>query len=142
MEFAVEANSIHTKTFLESLMPSMIQQLGLECSRRAVLIKVTNDIPDDMEGATYDIEVADCYLVIIRPVRRKTPSGLIAMAAILAHEMVHVRQLAKGIMKFSKNDSRIWRGKRFSKKTPYLEQPWEIDAFTRSELILRRSLES
>ena len=59
----------------------------------------------------------------------------------LAHEMVHVRQLAKGLMKFLPNQARIWKGKRYSNKTHYLDQPWELDAFARQEIVFRKAIE-
>ena len=59
----------------------------------------------------------------------------------LAHEMVHVKQLAKGTQKTRKTGSYIWAGKRYSKKTEYLSTPWEIEAFSKQELILRRAFE-
>jgi len=59
----------------------------------------------------------------------------------LAHEMVHVRQLAKGQMKFLPDQARVWMGKRYSKKTHYLDQPWELDAFARQEIVFRKAIE-
>jgi len=57
----------------------------------------------------------------------------------LAHEMVHVRQMAKGILK-SVAKGQIWNGKLFTKKTKYLDQPWEQDAFAKQELVFRRAI--
>jgi len=141
MEYLVEATNKHTHKFIESLMPSMIEQLGLERSRRAVLVKVTDEIEEGMQGATLDIRVADCYLVLIKQPRRVTKASLLDMGTTLAHEMVHVRQLAKGQMKFLPNQARIWMGKRYSKKTHYLDQPWELDAFARQEILFRKAIE-
>lgn len=141
MEFKVEAASAKSQKFLTSIMPSIIDQLGLSQSRKAVLVKVTDDSLDGMKGATLDIEFADCYLVLIKPVTRATMATLLDQATTLAHEMVHVRQLAKGIMKFQPNHVRIWRGRRYTKKTKYLDQPWELDAFARQEIIVRRAIE-
>ena len=112
MEYLVEATNKHAHKFIESLMPSMIDQLGLERSRRAVLIKVTDEIEDGMQGVTLNIEIADCYLVLIKQPKRITKASLLEMGTTLAHEMVHVRQLAKGQMKFLPNQARIWMGKR------------------------------
>lgn len=140
MEFAVEASNTKVRKFLDSLMPSIVTQLGLANSRRAVLVKVTDEV-GDMEGATLNMEFADCYLVLIKPLKRITKAGLLNMGITLAHEMVHVRQLAKGQMKFLPNNARMWMGKRYTKKTKYLDQPWEQDAFARQELVLRRAIE-
>ena len=141
MEYLVEATNPKVSLFLDSLMPSMIEQLGLNRSRRAVLIKVTDEIEEGMQGATLNIEIADCYLVLIKQPKRITKASLLDMGTTLAHEMVHVRQLAKGLMKFLPNQARIWMGKRYNKRTHYLDQPWELDAFARQEILLRKAIE-
>lgn len=140
MEHAFEGPA-KAREFLSSLMPSMIGQLGLTRSRRAVLVKITPDVPDGMEGATMHIEVADCYLVLIKQPRRLSKSSLLNMATTLAHEMVHVRQLAKGQLKYLSSQTKIWMGRRYTKKTSYLDQPWEQDAFARQEMLMRRAIE-
>ena len=141
MEHLVEATNPNVSKFLYSLMPSMIEQLGLTRSRRAVLIKVTDEIEEGMQGATLNIEIADCYLVLIKQPKRITKASLLDMGTTLAHEMVHVRQLAKGLMKFLPNQARIWMGKRYNKRTHYLDQPWELDAFARQEIVFRKAIE-
>ena len=141
MEYLVEATTPQISKFLDSLMPSMINQLGLTRSRRAVLIKVTDEIEDGMQGATLNIEIADCYLVLIKQPKRITKASLLEIGTTLAHEMVHVRQLAKGQMKFLPNQARIWMGKRYNKRTHYLDQPWELDAFARQEILFRKAIE-
>ncbi len=141
MEYLVEATNPKVSLFLDSLMPSMIEQLGLNRSRRAVLIKVTDEIEEGMQGATLNIEIADCYLVLIKQPKRITKASLLDMGTTLAHEMVHVRQLAKGLMKFLPNQARIWMGKRYNKRTHYLDQPWELDAFARQEIVFRKAIE-
>ena len=141
MEYDVSADNPKLKKFLNSLMPSFIEQLGLVNSKRAVLVKVTKDLDDDFQGATMNIEVADCMMVLIKSPKRVTPISIMEMATTLAHEMVHVKQLAKGQMRFLPNEARIWKGKRYSKKTKYLDMPWELDAFSKQEILLRRAIE-
>jgi predicted metallopeptidase len=106
-----------------------------------VLVKVTRDLDAEFQGATLNIEAADCMLVMIRAPQRLTPLTMMDMATTLAHEMVHVRQLAKGIMRFAHGDVRYWKGKKYTKKTKYLDMPWEIDAFSRQEILLRRAID-
>lgn len=140
MEHKIEASNPATRKFLEALMPSLILQLGLTNSRKAVLVKVSNEIDEGMAGSTVYVDFADCYLVLIKP-KRLTKTNLIDMATTLAHEMVHVRQMAKGMMKILPNDARMWMGKRYSKKVTYLNQPWELDAFAKQEILVRRAIE-
>ena len=59
MEYDVDADSPKIEKFLDSLMPSFIEQLGLVNSKRAVLVKVTKDLEDDFQGATHNIELAN-----------------------------------------------------------------------------------
>ena len=138
LEFTVEATNKPVKKFIETLMPSMITQLGLTNSRKAVLVKVTNEGLDGVKGSTSDIAFADCYLVLIKPPKRMTVPNLTDMALTLSHEMVHVRQLAKGQLKSLPKSIRVWMGKKYSKKTKYLDQPWEIDAYGRETGLLTK----
>ena len=140
MEYAVEG-SANARKYLNALMPSMIKQLGLENSSKAVLVKVSDECPG--EGFTIDVEFADAYLVMIKPRRLsgcKVTVGHKELALTLAHELVHVKQMAKGQLKPVKN-GHTWMGKRYSNKTAYLSLPWEVEAFSRQEIIMRRALE-
>jgi hypothetical protein len=135
MEFKVEG-SRRNKKFIEAILPSMFKQLKLENSTKAVVIRIADECGDN-SGITVDLSAATgCYMVIIKPNRILKEIGL-----TLAHEMVHVKQMAKGTLKSTKNGTAIWAGKKYSNKTEYLSMPWEIEAFSRQELILRRAFE-
>jgi hypothetical protein len=121
-------------------MPKMIAELGLTNSRRAVLVKVTKDTQDGMEGSTEYLQWADCYIVLLRPPVRQTLASTVAMSTTLAHEMVHVRQMAKGILKVTPKGT-FWKGKKYTKSTPYLQLPWEVQAFGMQEIVFRRAIE-
>jgi hypothetical protein len=131
MEYAVEARSANHKKWIEALLPSMIRQLGLERSRKTLLVSVEKH---DNLGGTVPLDPIDAYVVTISPGKLKD------IGLTLAHEMVHVRQLARGILKIE-DGKNYWKGKRYTKKTKYLDQPWEQDAFARQELIFRRAIE-
>ena len=135
MEYAIEA-SPKRKKFLEAIMPSIVTQCGLDNSRAAVLIKVTKDIPDGHEGGAIPITfIKGAYLIMIRP------SSLKNMALTLAHEMVHIRQMAKGMLVLNSKKGHTWMGKRYKANTPYLDMPWELDALAKQEIIMRRAIE-
>ena len=127
MQFAVQA-SPKRKKYLESLLPSMIKQLKLTRSRRYLVVKV--DKLDNSNGLTMSIDGLDTYLVVINP------ADVIQMGLTLAHEMVHVKQMASGKLK-----GNVWNGKKVSKRTKYLNLPWEIQAFEQQELIFRRAID-
>ena len=135
MEIKVEGSRRNRK-FVEAILPSMISQLKLENSTKAVVIRIANECGDN-SGVTIDLSaMTDCYMVIIKPHRKLKEIGL-----TLAHEMVHVKQMAKGTLKSTKDGSHVWAGKKYSKKTAYLSMPWEVQAFSMQELILRRAIE-
>jgi hypothetical protein len=135
MEYKVEG-SRRNKKFVEAILPSMISQLKLENCSKAVVIRIADEC-DGNQGITVDLsELTGCYMVVIAPTRKLKDIGL-----TLAHEMVHVKQLAKGILKNKQNGVNIWAGKRYTNKVAYLDMPWEIEAFSKQELILRRAFE-
>jgi hypothetical protein len=134
MEYLVEARSEHKKKFVEAILPSIIQQLGLTRSRKTLLIRIANECGQGNEGMTMPLDGIDSYVVVVRP-------GTLAQIGVtLAHEMVHVKQMAKGTLK-PKNGINFWRGKRYAKNTKYLNMPWEVEAFSKQELIFRRSIQ-
>lgn len=76
----------------------------------------------------YDVErnPREFTIEILRT-RRK-----IQMFKVLAHEMVHVKQIAKGEMKDRYVKSRyvtLWFGERYEEDAFYWDQPWEIEAY-------------
>jgi hypothetical protein len=132
MEFHVEAGP-KTRRFIEAVLPSMLTQLGLNSSRRLLMIKTDRELTD--HGTTIPMVGIDTILVVLKPRR-----NLIELGVTLAHELVHVRQLAKGILQMTPRGKK-WRGKFYSRRTPYLDQPWEQEAFARQEIIFRRAID-
>jgi hypothetical protein len=132
MEFHVEGGP-KTRRFIEAVLPSMLTQLGLNSSRKFLMIKMDRDLED--HGTTVPLNGVDTILVVLKPRR-----NLIELGVTLAHELVHVRQLAKGILQMTPRGKK-WRGKFYSKRTPYLDQPWEQEAFARQEIVFRRAID-
>jgi len=132
MEFHVEAGP-KTRRFIEAVLPSMLTQLGLNSSRRLLMIKIDRELTD--HGTTIPMAGIDTILVVLKPRR-----NLIELGVTLAHELVHVRQLAKGILRMTPQGKK-WRGKFYSRRTPYLDQPWEQEAFARQEIVFRSAID-
>jgi hypothetical protein len=132
MEYIVKSRSKTTKKFIDSILPSMIRQLGLERSRKFLLIDVCRLEGD--KGLTTPLAGLDSYVIALHPAKWQE------LGVTLAHEMVHVKQLAKGTLR-AEGGNKWWRGKKYSKSTKYLDMPWEIDAFAQQELIFRRAIE-
>jgi uncharacterized protein YjaZ len=132
MDYLVEAHSKQKKQFIEAILPSMIEQLGLTNTRKSLVIRLEKDC--EQMGYTVPVDILDSYVVVIKP-----SMSIKSIGITLAHEMVHVRQMAKGILKI-KNGVNYWCGKRYTKRTKYLDQPWEQDAFAKQELVFRKAI--
>lgn len=135
MEFLV-CGSRRNKKFVTAILPSIIKQLKLENSKKGVVVNITDEC-DDNQGITVDMsKITDCYMVVVKPRRHIQDIGI-----TVCHEMVHVKQMAKGtlITDYSRDEYK-WSGKTYLKTTPYLDRPWEIEAYARQELIFRRAL--
>jgi len=50
----------------------------------------------------------------------------------LAHEMVHVRQYARGELN---EEATLWQGRSMARDLEYNEQPWEIEAHDLTEIL-------
>ena len=132
MEYHIEAGA-KTRRYIEAVLPSMLTQLGLNRSRRLLVVKVDRDLEE--LGTTIPLTGIDTFLVVLKPTRNWMNLGV-----TLAHELTHVAQFAKGYLKPTAK-GRTWKGKFYKANHPYLDQPWEIQAFERQELIFRRAIE-
>ena len=132
MDYLVEAHSKQKRQFIASILPSMVKQLGLTNTRKSLVVRLEKDC--EQMGYTVPVDILDSYVVVIKP-----SMSIKSIGVTLAHEMVHVRQMAKGILKI-KNGVNYWCGKRYTKRTKYLDQPWEQDAFARQELVFRKAI--
>lgn len=56
----------------------------------------------------------------------------------VSHEMVHVKQIAKGQLTLDRRNNQLWLGQKVIKV--YHERPWEQEAFARERLLASRAL--
>jgi hypothetical protein len=55
----------------------------------------------------------------------------------LAHEMIHVKQYARGQITHGKNlNSKFWMGKKF--RGHYYDLPWEVEAFSKERVLANK----
>jgi hypothetical protein len=114
-------------------MPSMLTQLGLDRSRRLLVVKVDQDLEE--MGTTIPLTGIDTFLVVLKPTR-----NWVTLGVTLAHELTHVAQFAQGLLKPTAKGC-VWKGRLYKVNHPYLDQPWEIQAFAKQEIIFRRAIE-
>ena len=132
MEYHIEARG-KTKRYIEGLLPSMMSQLSLTRSRQFLHIIVDRDI--EHTGQTVPLSGIDTVLVVLKPTRNWVDLGV-----TLAHELTHVAQFAKGTLQVAQK-GKLWKGRLYKNNHPYLDQPWEIQAFAKQEIVFRRAIE-
>ena len=132
MECHVEAGP-KTKRYIEAMLPSMMKQLGLTRSRKLLMIKVDRDLEE--QGTTIPLTGIDTFLVVLKPTR-----DILNLGITLAHELTHVAQFANGTLQLTPKGKK-WKGKFYPMDHPYLDQPWEVQAFARQELVFRRAID-
>ena len=132
MEYHIEAGR-KTRQYIDSVMPSMLTQLGLNRSRRLLVIKVDPELAE--MGTTIPLPGIDTFLVVLKPTR-----NWVTLGVTLAHELTHVAQFAKGHLKPTAKGT-MWKGRLYKNNHPYLDQPWEIQAFAKQEIVFRRAIE-
>ena len=133
MEHIVEIRNGRTKKFVQELLPKMIAEAGLERSRYYLHVRLDRELED--LGTMIPMLGLNTFLIVLRPTR-----DMYALGITLAHELLHVAQVAKGVLKFTPK-GRKWKGKFYHRNYPYLDQPWELQAFARQEILFRRALE-
>ena len=132
MQYHIEAGA-KTRRYIESVLPSMLTQLGLNRSRRLLVIKVDPELEE--MGTTIPLPGIDTFLVVLKPNR-----NWVTLGVTLAHELTHVAQFAKGYLRPTAKGC-VWKGRLYKANHPYLDQPWEIQAFARQEIVFRRAIE-
>jgi hypothetical protein len=122
-----------TKEFIGMIVKYFEQELKLKNSSWTVDVRTKRGmrLEDGTRGCvTY---VAPKYLVMV------LDSGLDLerLVLTLAHEMVHVKQYARGQIKHKLGQkTRYWMGKPVRKS--YYNQPWELEAFSKERVLANK----
>lgn len=133
MNIQVIGRKSAAKALLETASKFLAKELKLENSQYTLLIMTDRGMAkrDGCRGVVSKIG-PKCLSMII-------DSGLDLERFIitLAHEMVHVKQYAKGQVKASRScKTHYWMGKNIRKS--YYEQPWELEAFTKERVLANK----
>lgn len=133
MEYVIETRKSAKKNAINALMRWLLRDLKLEKNKGFIQVILT-----DTKQLGEVSEIAKGYYVIVLQKKLTLTQTL----QTLCHEMVHVKQYAKGLLtNCPETGDFIWCGMHFSRKTDYYEQPWEVQAFSREVLLFRRATE-
>ena len=133
MQIIMEGRASPTKSIIETSANFFAKELGLSRSRFTLLIMTEKGMArrEGMRGAVHKVGPKFITMII--------DSGLEFERLIitLAHEMVHVKQYARGQIKPSRScKTHYWMGQHIRKS--YYDQPWEIEAYTKERVLANK----
>jgi hypothetical protein len=134
MEIKVFGRSKERREIIEKVSKFYLSQLNLDGFKHRVVISLIPHVCRDSNSNGYFLKVCDGLYQVVLDSRLEMTQCL----RTLAHELVHVKQSARGHYqtKISRNgkEKRYWLGKHVVAK--YEDQPWEREAFRREEELL------
>ena len=133
MDIRVAGRKSGTTELLKMASKFLAKELKLENSRYTLLIATERGMAknEGFRGTVHKIG-PKCLAMMI-----DSSLDLEKLLITLSHEMVHVKQYAKGQVKASKScKTHYWMGKNVRKS--YYEQPWEIEAFTKERVLANK----
>lgn len=131
MNFLVDMRKSDRKEFIEGLVQLFIRELKLEKSKVELMVFTKKGFEKETGAAGMVYPYAD-GLITMDIDSQLTPERLVD---VLSHEMVHVKQLAKGQLKY-KGKKLYWKGKFVNhKKMSYYDHPWEHEAWKNQKIL-------
>jgi hypothetical protein len=134
MEIEIVTRSVKRKFMLAAASHFLRKELKLEKSRYALTIYNAPGLRKREGFNGICSKTGDNDIIII------VDGGLseVDLIQCLAHEMVHVKQIAKGQLQLDSKNRQLWLGQRGPKE--YHERPWEKEAFARERILAFRAL--
>jgi hypothetical protein len=134
MNFEVAIKSSHRRNLVEACVKFFIKELGLERSRYCLTVMSEKGLKssEDAQGIVFRIDERELAMLVDSRLSYKD------LVETIAHEMVHVRQMARGTLKTAVSRGKthqIWRGKKM-RDVAYHRRPWEIEAFQLERLLV------
>lgn len=136
MEIQIITRSPAKRALLQAVTALYAQLLKLENSKFSVVVSLVPSFAKEtgMNGAACLVE--DKVVAVAIDSRLPMEQMLIT----LAHEMVHVKQRAKGQLKSRINRKGevvvSWMGRDYN--TNYFDSPWELEAFSRERIMANK----
>jgi len=125
MEFVVDMRNGNRKDMIEGCLRVFIRELKLEKSKTQLFVFSKKDFEKEQGCAGMVYPYAEGLITMDLDSRMSVEK----LIEVVAHEMVHVKQIAKGQLKYV-GKKMFWKGKRvYPKKMSYYDHPWEIEAW-------------
>jgi hypothetical protein len=133
MEISLNIRNKGTREFVGTVIKFFEQELKLKNSkfRLDVFTKYRMSEEHGMRGNVTKLGPKDLVMVV------DSKLDMERLVLTLAHEMVHIKQYARGQIQTNKAGKPMyWMGKKVSKS--YFEQPWELEAFSKERILANK----
>ena len=133
MDIEVMARKSASKMLVETCLQVFRNELKLQNSRYSLIVvpKRRMSVEEGVRGSVFKIAPTIIGMSI------DTALDIERLIIALAHEMVHVKQYARGQITHGKNlNSRFWMGKKF--RGHYYDLPWEVEAFSKERVLANK----
>jgi hypothetical protein len=118
------------RRYVEMIAEFCIDHLGIRNSRYKLAIVAVPKSENSGWVTHYDDVIVMC-------VNLKSRADPYELAHTICHEMIHVKQIARGLLAHVRPHI-WWRGKRVREKSiPYLKRPWELQALREQSILVR-----
>lgn len=134
MEFYVDMRNSDRKDMIEGCITLFMRELKLVRNKGQLIVTTVKDFERD-KGCAGMVYPHSKGIVLMDLDSRLSMNRLVE---VLAHEMVHVKQILKGEL-IHKGKKLYWKNKLYNpKKMSYYEHPWEIDAWGKERILASR----
>lgn len=136
MDFVIETRSRDKRQALLEFSKKYAEFLNVDKKPTTVYICLRRDVGSEHNSEGLTLGLAGDFFIYLQ-----SSMNLCDLLRTLAHEMVHVKQLIRGQLQHKYQRGKVnayWCGRKNSKD--YLDQPWEVEAFSKEILLFRRAV--
>jgi hypothetical protein len=133
MDIQVMARNSISKGLVENCLQFFRNELKLQNSRYSLIVVPERgmSVRDGIRGSVFKLGPTVIGMSI------DTALDTERLIIALAHEMIHVKQYARGQITHGKNlTSKFWMGKKF--RGHYYDLPWEVEAFSKERVLANK----
>ena len=133
MDIQVMARNSISKGLVENCLQFFRNELKLQNSRYSLIVVPERGMSgrDGIRGSVFKLGPTVIGMNI------DTALDTERLIIALAHEMIHVKQYARGQITHGKNlTSKFWMGKKF--RGHYYDLPWEVEAFSKERVLANK----
>jgi hypothetical protein len=133
MDIQVMARKSASKMLVETCLQVFRNELKLQNSRYSLVVVPERgmSVKEGFRGSVFKLGPKVIGMSI------DTALDVERLIIALAHEMVHVKQYARGQITHGKNlNSRFWMGKKI--RGHYYDLPWEVEAFSKERVLANK----